>query len=191
MEEARTGREKQVYDERNIRQVAGCVPVNSKTGQILLVSSRKHDDQWILPKGGWEIDETKEEAAARETYEEAGLRGQITRYLGTWDYHKAERKNGIPAHRRPPTCFWLYEMEVEELLERWPEMEERVRKWFPYEDAIAALASKPFMQEAIRRSSLAVPVAPMPDVAAARHQVRLRRERPAWIRFGLQLLRVV
>lgn len=37
---------------------------------MLLVASSKNEGEWVLPKGGWENDETQEEAAARETWEE-------------------------------------------------------------------------------------------------------------------------
>ena len=33
--------------------------------------------QWGFPKGGWEEDESAREAAARETVEEAGVRGVL------------------------------------------------------------------------------------------------------------------
>ncbi|CAJ0758927.1 10565_t:CDS:2, partial [Entrophospora sp. SA101] len=68
--EARTGRDKQVYKKGSIRQVAGCVPINKNTRKILLITRRKKEGGWVLPKGGWENDETEQEAAARETYEE-------------------------------------------------------------------------------------------------------------------------
>lgn len=71
MEPARRGRENQRYD-GDIRLVAGCLPV-MPDGRVVLISSVKRTD-WILPKGGWEDDETAVEAAAREAYEEAGVR---------------------------------------------------------------------------------------------------------------------
>lgn len=37
---------------------------------MLLVASSKNEGEWVLPKGGWENDETQEEAAMRETWEE-------------------------------------------------------------------------------------------------------------------------
>ncbi|KAI8984109.1 hypothetical protein BDF20DRAFT_816651 [Mycotypha africana] len=69
-EEARTGRDHQVYDENNVRQVTGTIAVDPKTNKVLIISSSKYEDVWVLPKGGWENDETKEQSAERETYEE-------------------------------------------------------------------------------------------------------------------------
>ncbi|KAI8360353.1 NUDIX hydrolase domain-like protein, partial [Mortierella sp. GBAus27b] len=66
---AREGRDKQVYD-NGARIVAGCVPVDKQGRRVLLVSSAKKQGEWVLPKGGWENDESQEEAAARETWEE-------------------------------------------------------------------------------------------------------------------------
>ena len=48
-----------------------CVPIRDKS--ILLISSHHSHEEWVLPKGGWEIDETAEQAAKRETFEEAGV----------------------------------------------------------------------------------------------------------------------
>lgn len=57
-----------IYDTLNIFR-----GVPYKDNQILIISSRKHTDNWGLPKGGWEIDETVEEAARREIGEETGV----------------------------------------------------------------------------------------------------------------------
>lgn len=75
---SRAGRAKQRWDlcpltNRLIRLTTGCVPITND-GRILFVSSARKKE-WILPKGGWELDEKMEESAARETYEEAGLLG--------------------------------------------------------------------------------------------------------------------
>ncbi|KAI8330677.1 hypothetical protein EDC96DRAFT_452126 [Choanephora cucurbitarum] len=67
---SRVGRESQVYDDDNIRQIAGTIAVDPKTNMVLVISSSKHENVWVLPKGGWENDETVEQSAEREAYEE-------------------------------------------------------------------------------------------------------------------------
>jgi ADP-ribose pyrophosphatase YjhB (NUDIX family) len=57
-----------------VRLVSGCIPILSD-GRILLIRSRKEEKTWSLPKGGWELDESVEEGAIRETFEEAGVTG--------------------------------------------------------------------------------------------------------------------
>ncbi|CAH1756677.1 5703_t:CDS:2 [Entrophospora sp. SA101] len=121
--EARTGRDKQVYKKGSIRQVAGCVPINKNTRKILLITRRKKEGGWVLPKGGWENDETEQEAAARETYEEAGARGRVISFIGAWD-HDINKSTGLPK-----AMFSFFEMEVDQLEDRWPEMDERDRQW--------------------------------------------------------------
>lgn len=80
-EPARSGREKQRYDGET-RLVAGCLPV-MPDGRVLLIGSVKSTD-WILPKGGWEHDETSAEAAVREAYEEAGVRKEEGGTYNIW-----------------------------------------------------------------------------------------------------------
>lgn len=67
-----------------VRLVTGCVPI-LKDGRILFVSASRKQE-WILPKGGWEIDETMEESALRETFEEAGVLGKIGPKLSEIEY---------------------------------------------------------------------------------------------------------
>jgi diphosphoinositol-polyphosphate diphosphatase len=56
----------------------------------LVSASRKKE--WILPKGGWDNDESKEECAARETFEEGGLLGSLGGCLSPIDYETAKAK---------------------------------------------------------------------------------------------------
>ena len=42
--------------------------------------------EWCIPKGHLEPEETKEEAALREVFEETGLKAEITDYLGEVSY---------------------------------------------------------------------------------------------------------
>uniref|UniRef100_A0A7E4UNR7 Nudix hydrolase domain-containing protein n=1 Tax=Panagrellus redivivus TaxID=6233 RepID=A0A7E4UNR7_PANRE len=50
--------------------------------ELLLVSGRGNPNQWVLPGGGIEESEDGEQAAIREVYEEAGVRGTIRSLVG-------------------------------------------------------------------------------------------------------------
>lgn len=50
---------------------AGVDPKGLSVWQVLLVSSSRHPDQWIVPGGGMEPEEEPCGAAVREVYEEA------------------------------------------------------------------------------------------------------------------------
>ncbi|CDH49163.1 ddp1 protein [Lichtheimia corymbifera JMRC:FSU:9682] len=145
--DARVGREKQNYDAQGARQVAVAIPIKKETKQVLIITSSKYANVWVLPKGGWENDETQEEAAKRETYEEAGVLGDITGFIGNYmDY----TFNG-----RPKSYFWVYELDVKQELPTWPEMRIRERRWCNFDEAMKALEFKPFMQQALLKSSIA------------------------------------
>lgn len=73
------------------RLVVGCIPI-LQGGKILLVSASKKAE-WILPKGGWELDESMEESAIRETFEEAGVVGFLGPKLSEIHYEKRRSQN--------------------------------------------------------------------------------------------------
>jgi len=87
---ARQGRLRQRY-EGCYRLVSGCIPYmlreegGEESGcqdvlgrlQVLMISTPKRGDL-IFPKGGWEDDESIDEAACREAFEEAGVKGVIS-----------------------------------------------------------------------------------------------------------------
>jgi hypothetical protein len=76
-----------------VREVAGTIPI-TRDGRIVLISASRKKE-WILPKGGWDADETKEECAMRETYEEGGLVGQLGGCLEPIDYQTAKSKRRL------------------------------------------------------------------------------------------------
>ena len=67
---------------------AGGVVIHN--GQILLL--KKFSNEWVLPKGRLEKDETKEVAAVREVKEESGILADIVKYLGfvRYDYQHSD-----------------------------------------------------------------------------------------------------
>lgn len=80
-----------------------------------------------FPKGGWESDESMEQAALRESVEEAGVVGNIQSKLGKWCY-KSKRRDAI--HEG-----YMFPLLVNKQLENWPEMNIRQRRWMSVEEA--------------------------------------------------------
>ncbi len=104
--------------------------------EILLITS-KGTRQWIVPKGGLMPGLSPWEAAAQEAYEEAGLRGQIEAEEAGRFSHMKTRLVGKPVHYRVA----VYRLAVQRELKRWPEQRLRERRWFPLEEAMAAVRS--------------------------------------------------
>lgn len=57
---------------RSVPRIVCCaIPISRAAGKVLVVTSRKRPDSWVLPKGGWEPSDVQLEAAAsREALEE-------------------------------------------------------------------------------------------------------------------------
>ncbi|KAI8060332.1 NUDIX hydrolase domain-like protein [Gongronella butleri] len=141
-----------VVNEENVRQVAGCLPIDVANKRFLLISSSKHPDRFVFPKGGWEVDESQAHAALRETWEEAGVKGVITRHLGVFE--EATKKQ-VKAHH------WIYELHIKEVAKKWPERKKRDRRWFTFEEALQVVKA-PFMRDVIMLSCLNPANQPVP-----------------------------
>ncbi|XP_024912344.1 nudix (nucleoside diphosphate linked moiety X)-type motif 4a isoform X2 [Cynoglossus semilaevis] len=90
------------YDDEGFKRRAACLCFrNEKEDEVLLVSSSRYPDQWIVPGGGMEPQEEPSGAAVREVYEEAGVKGKLGRLLGIF-----EEENGIgsPLMKRSVFC---------------------------------------------------------------------------------------
>ncbi|KAM0842432.1 hypothetical protein ACQ4PT_058380 [Festuca glaucescens] len=154
---ARTGRLQQRY-EGGRRLVAGCIPFRYKDNndetsddeqkgivEVLMINSQSGPGL-LFPKGGWENDETVEEAAAREAIEEAGVRGDLVQLLGFYDFKsKTHQDEFCPEGMCTAAVFALH---VKEELVSWPEQSTRQRSWLNVPEA-AARSRYPWVQEAL------------------------------------------
>lgn len=143
---SRKGREHQKYTESGARIVCGCVVLSADQSEVLLISSESHPKKWILPKGGAETDETLEQSACRETWEESGARGVIQELIGEFTDTNPKR----------PTLYYFYNMQITELSEDWPEKYKRRRTWMKYADAVEVLkeSNRPQLLDALIKSKL-------------------------------------
>ncbi|KAI0031208.1 NUDIX hydrolase domain-like protein [Vararia minispora EC-137] len=124
------------------RVVCCAIPIARAAGKILVITSRKRQDHWVVPKGGWEpSDKVLENAVLREAWEEAGVRGTVTRFVTTVS--------------SPSTTYHFYELDVVSLDAEWPEAKERTREWVDFAEAVRRVAWKDELAQGLRLSSLA------------------------------------
>ncbi|KAK4261790.1 hypothetical protein QN277_004742 [Acacia crassicarpa] len=132
---SRSGRELQRYNNMGFRQVVGCIPYRYKEDvngnmrnelEVLVVSSQKCQ-KLMFPKGGWELDESVEEAACRESLEEAGVVGIVEAQLGEWRFISKRHGTYYEGHMLP--------LFVKEQLDLWPEKHVRRRLWMSVGEA--------------------------------------------------------
>ena len=103
--------------------------------EILLVTTRQ-TKRWIIPKG-WPIRGLRPaKSAAREAFEEAGVRGRVgTKPLGLFTYDKALDEDGVQA-----TCeVKVFPLLVKRQSEIWPEFEQRMVQWVEPSKAISLI----------------------------------------------------
>lgn len=154
--QARVGREKQRYNAQNQRLVAGCIcyrriaqerfasedsaerlvasdVARGDAVEVLMVNSKKgpreSGRELIFPKGGWEMDETDAEAAARECLEEGGVAGDVSASKKTYDFVSRSRVKAGVAGDEARCVAHVFTMEVKKEYERWPEQGVRMRHW--------------------------------------------------------------
>ncbi len=120
-----------------------CYRVKKKTGglEVLLLTSRD-TGRWVIPKG-WPMDgRSAYEVAAREAFEEAGVRGIVeNEILGTYSYPKVLR-NGLSV-----TCkVQVYALEVANIAKNFKEKGERKTEWISCDEA-ATRVHEPELRE--------------------------------------------
>lgn len=112
-----------------IRAAGGIVFRRSRSGGVeIAVIHRPAYDDWTLPKGKVEPDESPEDCALREVREETGLRCDLGRPIGCTAYVDRRGRDKV-------ACYWLMEarggrfrpgIEVDKLL--WLSREDAVKR---------------------------------------------------------------
>jgi len=128
------------------RLTAGIVPLVN--GKVVLISNRKDSAKWGLPKGGWEDWELNAaDAAAREGFEEAGVRGISGASLESAEVTSKNGGHAVKIH-----WFVCY---VTELADNWPEDQQRNRIVVEIKEAIGMVhrpEHKRALEEVLDRS---------------------------------------
>lgn len=131
---------------RAIRTQFAALCFRKKKGedQVLLVTSRR-SKRWILPKGWPEFDMTPADAAAKEAWEEGGVRGRVyNQCLGVYSYLK--QRDG---ETDKPCLAMVYPLQVKTVKSRYPEKRQRKRSWFALDEA-ANLVDEPELKSILR-----------------------------------------
>jgi 8-oxo-dGTP pyrophosphatase MutT (NUDIX family) len=112
-----------------------CWRMRRNSLEILLVTSRD-TGRWVIPKGWPHEGQSPDQSAAREAWEEAGVEGEIDpRCLGVFSYDKV-----MTPRENVPCVVGVYGLRVHRLQRRFPERNQRSRKWFAVEKAAKRVA---------------------------------------------------
>ncbi|KAI9365136.1 hypothetical protein BD770DRAFT_377877 [Pilaira anomala] len=133
-----------------IRQAVGVIVIDPATQKVLLLSSKKKEGAYVLPRDDCQTEPTEEhpeKAAIRLLHEKAGVAATfLSSRVGS--YSESNKKGKVTAHH------WMYEVNAPTLLETWPESD-RKRVWVSYEDALKAVEGKRMSHLALTKCSLA------------------------------------
>ena len=118
----------------------GAIPIRlSRKGKpkVLLLTSRG-TRRWVIPKG-WPIQKlSAADTAAREAFEEAGIKGRILRGapIGRYRYRKSDRAE------LGKITVQVFLMRVKRQLPKWPERSERKLRWVRPRRAASMVAER-------------------------------------------------
>ena len=107
---------------------SGVIPYRIMDGKIeVMLITSSGSKRWVIPKGLIEPNMTPEDSAAKEAWEEAGVLGLVfPNLMGTYEYYKSG-------------CTWqvdVFLLQVETVLDNWPEAYKRKRQWVSIPKAI-------------------------------------------------------
>jgi 8-oxo-dGTP pyrophosphatase MutT (NUDIX family) len=118
---------------------------NGSRAEFMLVTSRE-TRRWIIPKGWPKKGKSPRQSAAREAFEEAGVRGAVGRRpVGSFSYAKRLKNGGVVECE-----VRVFPLEVRRQNKEWPEKQERRVKWLSAAKA-AATVKQPRLSKIIRR----------------------------------------
>ena len=131
---ARLASDVQLMFRRPPRQqyAALCYRVKKKSNEVeVLLMTSRDTGRWVIPKGWPMTGKCSYEVAAREAYEEAGVRGSVEHEtLGAFSYPKV-LKDGLKV-----TCkVQVYALEVSDLAKNFKEKGERKIEWVSCDEA--------------------------------------------------------
>ncbi len=106
--------------------------MESSRPEVMLITSRE-TRQWIIPKGWPKRGVAPRRVAAREAFEEAGVRGKVAKHpVGTYRYEKR-----LASALLVPCEVTVFLLHVKRQLDDWPEKNERERCWLSPDEAAA------------------------------------------------------
>lgn len=125
-----SGRFSQPDARRRDQYGALCYGIERGKPRVLLITSRG-TGRWVIPKG-WPISgQDGAGTAAQEAWEEAGVRGRChPRSIGTFHYDKV-----LSESESIPVLVEVFPLDVELVLDAYPESDQRRRQWFTPERA--------------------------------------------------------
>lgn len=159
----RLASEMQLMLRRPSRQqyAALCYRFDKRNGelQILLMTSRD-TGRWVIPKG-WPMEgKDCHQVAEREAYEEAGIKGKISKKaLGHFTYMK-----GLDGGLRIPCRVQVHALEVRDTCKNFPEKGQRKMEWVAPEIA-ASRVNEPELKTLIRDFGRGMGEAQAADIA--------------------------
>lgn len=113
-----------------LRQV-GAIPfvIRDTEPLVLMITSRTHE-RWIFPKGAVDEGEKPTDAALREAYEEAGIKGRALEQF-SFDVQAVKQLDDGPRD----LLVTYYPLHFVEQFDEWPERKNRDRHWVTLRDA--------------------------------------------------------
>jgi 8-oxo-dGTP pyrophosphatase MutT (NUDIX family) len=113
---------------------AGVIAYRVVDGQVeVLLMTSRDTGRWIIPKGNISARLTPAEAAEKEAFEEAGVKGSIKSSipLGIYTYFKRVNASEVRA-----ATVEVYLLQVTQCLKKWPERHERSLAWISTREAV-------------------------------------------------------